>query len=212
VKMCPKCNVEHDKSGIFCSRSCANKRGPRTVEFKKTVSEKLTGRKVSNDTIQKISGDNHHKRKGKNLSKREIIHCLLCHKQFLQKKDTSKYCSVECYIESYRAVRTEWKQYNIACKFIFNVYNYPKYLDLQLINEHGWYSASNRGNNLNGISRDHMFSVKQGFRQKVCPKIISHPANCQLLLHSLNSSKKTKCSITIEELKERIKNFVSLVE
>ena len=26
MKQCPKCNVNHDKSGIFCSRSCANSR------------------------------------------------------------------------------------------------------------------------------------------------------------------------------------------
>ena len=26
MKLCPKCNVEHAKPGIFCSRSCANSR------------------------------------------------------------------------------------------------------------------------------------------------------------------------------------------
>ncbi len=26
MKLCPKCNVEHDKNGAFCSRKCANSR------------------------------------------------------------------------------------------------------------------------------------------------------------------------------------------
>jgi len=26
MKICPKCNIEHNKNGIFCSRSCANTR------------------------------------------------------------------------------------------------------------------------------------------------------------------------------------------
>jgi len=26
IKQCPKCNAEHTKSGIYCSRSCANSR------------------------------------------------------------------------------------------------------------------------------------------------------------------------------------------
>lgn len=44
LKNCPKCNKEHNKPGIFCSRSCGNSRGPRTDEFKNTVREKLSGR------------------------------------------------------------------------------------------------------------------------------------------------------------------------
>lgn len=40
-KICPKCGDEHEKSGKFCSRSCANSRGPRTQEFKDAVSKKL---------------------------------------------------------------------------------------------------------------------------------------------------------------------------
>jgi hypothetical protein len=44
TKICPKCSNSHVKSGIFCSHSCANSRGPRTDDFKKKVSERLTGR------------------------------------------------------------------------------------------------------------------------------------------------------------------------
>ena len=41
MKKCPKCGNNHIKNGIFCSRSCANSRGPRTEEFKLNVSKKL---------------------------------------------------------------------------------------------------------------------------------------------------------------------------
>jgi DNA-directed RNA polymerase subunit RPC12/RpoP len=44
--ICEKCKCEHDGNfgtGRFCSRSCANSRGPRTKEFKKKVSNKLKG-------------------------------------------------------------------------------------------------------------------------------------------------------------------------
>lgn len=45
MKQCPKCGVEHVKVGAYCSRKCANSRGPRSDNFKKTVSEKLSGQK-----------------------------------------------------------------------------------------------------------------------------------------------------------------------
>lgn len=41
MKHCPKCNSSHEKHGIFCSRKCANSRGPRSEEFKTKVKEKL---------------------------------------------------------------------------------------------------------------------------------------------------------------------------
>ena len=39
MKSCPKCETEHDKPGIFCSRACANSR-QWTEEHKKVFSEK----------------------------------------------------------------------------------------------------------------------------------------------------------------------------
>jgi DNA-directed RNA polymerase subunit RPC12/RpoP len=41
MKTCPKCNIVHNKTGTFCSRTCANSRGKRTEEFKEAVSRKL---------------------------------------------------------------------------------------------------------------------------------------------------------------------------
>ena len=43
-----------------------------------------------------------------------------------------------------------------------------------------------------------MFSVKDGFLNKVDPKIISHPANCRLVLQRENAKKRNKSCITLE--------------
>jgi len=63
MKLCPKCNNDHSKPGIFCSRICANSRGPRSEEIKQKISRKLKGRPnfsargklVSEETRLKIS-------------------------------------------------------------------------------------------------------------------------------------------------------------
>jgi hypothetical protein len=96
------------------------------------------------------------------------------------------------------------RHYRARCSFTFNVYDYPEEFDLSLLETFGWYKAANRGNNLNGISRDHMFSVKEGFERGIDPLILSHPANCCLLRHNDNVSKNKKSSITLEELMHRI--------
>jgi hypothetical protein len=91
--------------------------------------------------------------------------------------------------------------------------DYPEYFNLTLVEQYGWYSPSNKGNNINGISKDHKYSIKQGFIDNVDPYYISHPANCELVLHRANQSKRTKCSITLEELKKQIEEFnVSVAE
>lgn len=54
MKNCPKCNTLHYKSGIFCSRQCANSRGPRSEDFKNKVRSKLKGKPLSAETIEKM--------------------------------------------------------------------------------------------------------------------------------------------------------------
>lgn len=73
MKICPKCNQTHQKSGVFCSRPCANSRGPRTEEFKKKVREKL-------------------------LLPRNKNFCIECGIEFIQKRshNEQKFCSKRC--------------------------------------------------------------------------------------------------------------------
>jgi hypothetical protein len=99
------------------------------------------------------------------------------------------------------------KRYRQLCEFKFSLNDYPDKFDFGLIEEYGWYKAKNRGDNSNGVSRDHMYSVSEGFENNIDPYYISHPANCRLMRQNENSSKKNKCSITLEELKNRVNNW-----
>jgi hypothetical protein len=188
MKNCPKCEIEHEKYGIFCSRKCANSRGPRSQQFKDLVSKKLSGRKQTPKTSIKIS----HK-----------ILCEMCETLHTN----SRFCCKICYLNYFKSIRNEKQNYKIACQFRFNVYNYIDRFDLHLIVQYGWYSAANRGNNQNGVQRDHMYSISDGFKNNIDPFIISHPANCRLVHNFENQRKRSKSSILLEDLIQRIKNW-----
>ncbi len=95
------------------------------------------------------------------------------------------------------------KIYRQKCSFKFKIENYPGEFNINLIDEYGWFNVHNPFQ-LNGVSRDHIYSIAEGFRNDIDPKIISHPANCQLLRQRDNRKKKDKCDITIEELNNKI--------
>jgi len=191
-KFCPRCNNKisfEKRNNEFCSRSCAYKRGPRTEDFKRKVREKLKIRE-------------------QNKFKKEIIHnCLYCNKEIIGGR--RKTCNRHCY-RYYRKTLSssdDLIKYRSMCAFRFNVYDYPEEFDLSLIEELGWYKATNRGNNPDGVSRDHIISVRYGFDNNVNPELLAHPANCQIITQRLNVSKFTKCYMTLEELKEKIKQW-----
>lgn len=56
---------------------------------------------------------------------------------------------------------------------------------------------------------DHMYSVIEGFRNMIPPFIIGSICNLQLLSATENSSKKSNCSMTVGELYEKYRRFVS---
>lgn len=49
---------------------------------------------------------------------------------------------------------------------------------------------------------DHKFSITEGFRQGVSPKIIGHCKNLKLIPKNVNRSKRINCSITLKKLQE----------
>lgn len=179
-----------ERSIYFCSRSCANSRGPRSEDFKEKVSSKLSGRIIS-ERITKT--------------------CEECGKDFeiTISNEQQKSCSPECRKNlRYKTVDKEGlAYYRRLCSFKFNLSDYPDEFDFALVERHGWYAAKNRGNNLNGVSRDHMVSVSYGHKNGIDPSIISHPANCRLLVHNDNVSKREKCSCTLEDLLIRIQEW-----
>lgn len=100
-----------------------------------------------------------------------------------------------------------YEQYRPATRFTFNVYDYPDEFNIDLVNEFGWYSPTNKGNNPTGVSKDHMLSVGEGFKLGVNINILSHPANCQLMKQSDNSSKNSNSSITLNELMDKVNKW-----
>ena len=131
--------------------------------------------------------------------------CKGCNNLF--KRSNKVFCSNECRIQFRRKDMTEFKIYKTETNFNFNLSDYPDEFDFTLIEKYGWYSPSNKKNNLGGVSRDHMLSVKEGFELGIDPKLLAHPANCKLMIHNDNVSKNKKSSISLEELLERIENF-----
>lgn len=101
------------------------------------------------------------------------------------------------------------KLYSYQSRFTFSITDYPEWFSYasDLIKQHGWYSASNRKNNLSGCSRDHLYSVYDGFKHNIDPKILSHPANCRIVPHRQNQNKHSKSSITLAQLLGRINLF-----
>ena len=52
-----------------------------------------------------------------------------------------------------------------------------------------------------------MLSINYGWTHNIPPEIISHPANCEIILQTKNASKSKKSSITVEELIDKINNW-----
>lgn len=99
---------------------------------------------------------------------------------------------------------TELKKYRARCRFTY-MHNLLSFIPgYELLERYGWYDPKN---NLNGVSRDHMISIQYGWEHHIDPYLISHPANCMLLQMKENSSKQDKCSLTLQELIERVEWF-----
>lgn len=180
---CLECNLPFNgnikEKRKFCSRSCS-------VTFNNKV------RIITEDTKIKISNT----LKSKNKKVIKIRLCKNCNNVVGYKKIICDECRIN-YYEYYRP----------SSKFDFDIDLYKDRFDLSIVKIYGWYSPSNKGNNLNGVSKDHLFSVKDGFINKVSVDIIKHPANCKLMIHKHNQIKNSKSSITLNELLKRIEEW-----
>lgn len=108
--------------------------------------------------------------------------------------------------KSGRSITDEKRLYYKKAKFTFNLMDFPQIPGLDLFKKHGIYHPIK---NPQGVDRDHMVSIHYGWMNNIDPSIIAHPANCAILLHSDNNSKSSACSISVDELLIRIKDFES---
>ena len=90
--------------------------------------------------------------------------CMFCKKEIQYCKRHHNHCSRICSQKSIRATKTELENYRRDCQFNFNLKDFEYEYDFKLIEQYGWYKPTNRGNNLKGVSRDHMISINYGFK------------------------------------------------
>lgn len=177
----------------YCSKSCSVK-----ITNKERKGLKLNMSSNGRESLRKSIYENILKRPYEEYKEK---FCIGCNSSLKRNKF---YCSNECRKIKRRESMDEFIKYKADASFNFNLKDYPNEFDFTLIEKHGWYKPSNRGNNLDGVSRDHMYSIAEGFKNGVDAKLISHPANCRLIKHSENISKNKSSIITIEELLKRI--------
>lgn len=201
---CFKCSKEFEvkertkqfpkKEKYFCSRRCANSRTwSESDKNKKSISAKK-----SEKILMATKNRNYSK-----LRTAKRINCIICNKLTKNKK----FCCIKCYKQNL-TLKPQKEIYRKKCQFNFSLSDYPNEFDFELIKKYGWYkSKKHKDYNLNGVSRDHMYSISEGFKNNIDPTIISHPANCVLMKHSDNNKKDRKCSITIKNLLLRIKQW-----
>ncbi len=203
--ICIECNtpyIKKDHPQKFCSQMCSGKHNNK-IKYdngyvmsdagRKSISGKI---KDYNRSVGKVNGDD------------EIL-CKTCKCPFKRKTKKRKFCSIKC-SDGYRLSQLDpelYSNYRLACKFKFSLNAFPKEFDFTLIDLFGWFNPGRNGirKNINGISRDHIVSVKYGFKNGVSPDIISHPANCRLMRQNDNVSKSAKCGMTLDELLEKIR-------
>lgn len=200
-KLCKQCNciIPYDKkkTNKFCNSSCAgtynnSKKDWTIIKTGPTPKPKVLKlrRKIRTNTIPNADGPH------------TLIYLCTC-----------KFTGKQWYSPTVKTIHPltipTKKLYSYQCRFTFGIKSYPEWFSYasDLINEYGWYSASNRGNNLSGCSRDHLYSVSDGYKNNIDSKIISHPANCEIIPHRKNQNKHKTSSITLDELTDRIKKF-----
>lgn len=196
---CKKCNkeliVKTDSNGkikefYYCSRKCANS--------------------------HVFSNETKNKQKIALFNKRIYCKCITCEKEIYYVSKIKLQCN-KCRIEESKRNKKEFISSNLSDKqhyyrlagFNFSLNTYIDEFDFSLVKKFGWYKSKRYGKegNTKGISRDHLYSVSQAYKDNINPLIISHPANCRLIQHSENISKNYRCSVTIQELLEKIKNW-----
>ncbi|QXO12734.1 hypothetical protein pEaSNUABM49_00519 [Erwinia phage pEa_SNUABM_49] len=210
-KKCLTCNNFISFRKEFCNRSCAatynnlHRTKEQQIKRAKSISKSMTTiyqfccqfcklektstdkkRKLCEDCSTKISP--HRPRKFVN-----IRNCPKCNNEEISLGRFQHELCPSC-----RTIT----EYRGLCNFTHDLRNYPNEYDLTLLEEHGMFHPKK---NPKGVSRDHMYSVHDGYHNKVDPSILKHPANCSIMLQTNNTIKHSTSSITYEELLERIR-------
>jgi hypothetical protein len=150
-----------------------------------------------------------------------------CREVFSYRMKKRKFCSSSCAAKYNNKIRTKqsrdkqrasilisknksitntsyYENYRSLCRFKINQTDYHKIKNYHLYLKFGTFNKNNK----QGVAIDHIFSINDGFKHHINPKIISHPINAQFLLYGENSRKNKKSEITIEELLYAVQNNI----
>ena len=211
-----ECGKPLDRNGKFCNLTCCNRENARRQKIK-AIEVQQTKRLAYEENPRKCIG----------------CQGLISWESF--NKSGAKYCSNSCASQANNLKRSQQSRnkqrrslllrfnqtddlpnrkfkeiYYSLASFKFNVRDYPGLLNLELLDKHGWYSAGGRSNkavNKDGITRDHMLSIRDGINWNIHPLLLSHPVNCRFISASENSKKNSKSLIQAAQLFESITSF-----
>jgi hypothetical protein len=208
-KKCKKCNGvityeyrERDYCSKKCSSSCTNI-NRKGIKYNMSSNGIDVLRKSAYNKLHHINYDGYTKIINEYNENPKI--CPNCSKPIEYLKRKLLHCSKKCLKEYRRKCIDKFLLYKSDSKFKFNLKDYPEEFDFSLIEKYGWYSPSNsKKPNIGGVSRDHKISISEGFLLGIDAKLISHPANCELMIHSDNISKNKKSTLSLDELISKI--------
>ena len=221
-----KTAIDNKATSNFCHMDCLNRSRRQRVNvtckhcsnvFTKQPSDvSENGNDFCNSSCSAIYSNKHRERPIRKPIEKKVI-VVEKYPYSTAYLNVCKKSGVRFYHKSYRKfhpdLSIEKDDYYESCKFRFAICQFPEWFDGKLIEENGWYSTPGSRNgilNTNGVSRDHLVSVSYGFINNIAPKIIRHPANCDLKLHKDNQKKYNKCSVSLNQLQERIEKFEEL--
>ena len=222
IKICPVCSNEYATLAKTCSRKCSgiyhsgdnnSNYGKNWTEEQKQKQSEIVKSKVDDVYRQKAGSGN----KGVKFSK-ERIESMHGHRESSSYSRPHTEAVKNIIGEKSKEKFTEEYKQKQRQKFIelgYWVSDEDK-TDFKIYVEHSdwikpmWDLADktlletvgifNSKTNRKGLVRDHMLSRKFGFDNGIFPEIIRHPANCQIITHSENSSKREKSCLTFNQL------------
>jgi hypothetical protein len=106
--------------------------------------------------------------------------------------------------------KTDWNVYVKEANWIEHMFNrVTSKEELKLLKECGVFHSTK---NSKGVVRDHAYSRRSGFDNKIFPELLRHPCNVNIITHSDNVKKKKSQYvdadiITLKELFDNIQNY-----
>jgi len=221
-KRLEKCKICSKEINIYnakcCSIKCFNKYLKQTINpktGKSLLDERSKKCSITKNTLDIKTGLTNAQISGKKCSETKKINGIINHwdtcseyekKRRLKKQyiSTRKHHEITGYWRKKENINN-YELYFTESKFKHGFRTSNKN-EKNLLSEYGVFNSFT---NTKGCVRDHLLSRRYGFENNIPVWIISHPANCEIVLHSENvkRSNTNDNQITLNELLERIKIY-----